>query len=568
METNEKTEVIEGLDNVISKVIDRWRNTEERMDSCVDKLQPKLLATDKVITQAVSELINKNIKTRTIFEITKDNISFVKELIKLVEQSGNNHIIRHLDNIVGNFSISDGKIFQSHIMGDLSTPLDINTAKTKDKNFSSITKVPQCIISSVKPFVEQQQYLFELMWEKAIPAEEKIKEIEEGIKPEVIEILKNPSEIQNFYLSLVESATYEIILVFPTPNAFKRQNKIGIVESLQNAAKRINKINIRILLPQDKEIENNLQRLRQYNNISINYIEPTFKSKITILVVDRKSSLIIEIGNDSKQTFEEATRSAIYDTHESKVMSFISIFETLWRQAEVQQVLIRAERMQKEFIDIAAHELRSPIQPILGISGLLKEGKINGNQKEFVDIIYRNAKRLQRLTEDVLDVTKIESNSLYLYKERVNLSNTVLDIVKDFEKFLFNNETNIRFECNFFDTEIYVFVDKNRISQVIANLIDNSLRFISNDGFISISLKIEKNGQKMAMLNLKDTGTGIDKEIMPRLFEKFVTKSFHGTGLGLYICKNIIESHGGRIWAENNADGKGATFSFNLPLEF
>lgn len=106
VETNEKTEVIEGLDSVISKVIDRWRNTEERMDSCVDKLQPKLLATDKVITQAVSELINKNIKTRTIFEITKDNISFVKELIKLVEQSGNNHIIRHLDNIVGNFSIS------------------------------------------------------------------------------------------------------------------------------------------------------------------------------------------------------------------------------------------------------------------------------------------------------------------------------------------------------------------------------------------------------------------------------------------------------------------------------
>jgi signal transduction histidine kinase len=110
--------------------------------------------------------------------------------------------------------------------------------------------------------------------------------------------------------------------------------------------------------------------------------------------------------------------------------------------------------------------------------------------------------------------------------------------------------------------------DRSRISQVISNLLDNAFKFTNEDEMIHIEIKKETvNCQKQAVITIKDTGRGIHKEILPKLFTKFATKSDKGTGLGLFISKSIIEAHGGMIWAQNNDDGKGATFSFSLPLK-
>ena len=245
------------------------------------------------------------------------------------------------------------------------------------------------------------------------------------------------------------------------------------------------------------------------------------------------------------------------------------------------------DRMQKEFIEIAAHELRTPIQPIIGFSRIVKD-KINDNeQKDLLDIIIKNTNRLKRLTEDILDVTKIESHKLHLNKEPICIRELLHSIIKEFRHTLENNNKNIKFNLQFRNIDlnsVNIVADKNRIFQVISNLINNSIKFISQEnrkenenGLISIDVEgtiINSNKSNNSsdniidgvIISIKDNGKGIDSEIFPRLFTKFSSKSFQGTGLGLYICKNIIEAHGGNIWAKNNEDGKGATFSFSIPL--
>jgi signal transduction histidine kinase len=224
--------------------------------------------------------------------------------------------------------------------------------------------------------------------------------------------------------------------------------------------------------------------------------------------------------------------------------------------------------MQREFINVAAHELRTPIMPILGEAEFIKHQFDNKKktveiEREQVSLIIRNAKRLDRLASDILDVSKIESHSLKLNKERFNLkevlSSAVQDLGDHIEKNIGNDHSlKVLYDAN----DIIVSADKERISQVISNLLNNALKF-TEEGYISIST--EKKGEDV-IVTVKDTGVGIDQEILPRLFSKFVTKSEKGTGLGLYISKNIVEKHGGKIWAQNNVDGKGATFAFSIPI--
>src|SRR5215212_536783 len=223
--------------------------------------------------------------------------------------------------------------------------------------------------------------------------------------------------------------------------------------------------------------------------------------------------------------------------------------------------LKESDKIKDEFINVAAHELRTPIQPILGLSEFIRP-KINDKEREYVDVIIRNAKRLQRLTENILDVTKIESQSLKLNKERFNLNdiitNTIEDIVinKDFFK---NTHIKLLYEPR----DIFIEADKQQLTRVISNLLNNAIKF-TNEGTISI---IAEKKDSQVFVSIKDTGEGIDPEIFPQLFSKFVTKSFEGTGLGLFIAKSIVEAHDGQIWAENNYNGKkGATFMFSLPL--
>ena len=242
--------------------------------------------------------------------------------------------------------------------------------------------------------------------------------------------------------------------------------------------------------------------------------------------------------------------------------------------------LARQSKIQREFINITAHELRTPIVPIITLTELLysnikKENKSQKNlskenekKQEFLQVILRNCYRLYRLTEDILDVTKIESQTLKINKEMVELNEIMGNVINDYKEIISkkrysSDQIRIVFEPS--KENIFVNADKGRLIQVISNLLDNALKF-TKEGNVIITIKELKEKQEV-MVSIKDSGTGIDPEILPQLFKKFATKSEQGTGLGLFISKNIIKAHGGIMWGENNSESNGSTFYFTLPAE-
>jgi signal transduction histidine kinase len=231
------------------------------------------------------------------------------------------------------------------------------------------------------------------------------------------------------------------------------------------------------------------------------------------------------------------------------------------------------DKMQREFINVAAHELRTPIQPILNVANVLSTKINNKEQTELMNMLIRNAKRLQRLSQDILDITMIESHTLKLNKEVFSLNDLIQKTVQDFTlhaaststsnaKILFENGDISVADERVQSVPITVEADRERITQVMWNLLSNAIKFTEN-GTITISTSVKDSE---AIVSVVDTGEGINPAIRPKLFSKFVTNSFQGTGLGLYISKNIIEAHGGKMWADDSEDRKGAAFFFSLPI--
>jgi two-component system, OmpR family, sensor histidine kinase VicK len=441
-------------------------------------------------------------------------------------------------------------------------------------------KLAQSVLLSNEPaYISHFLSIFEELWKNGINAVDRIKDIEAGADLADIEVIQSSSRAKELYLDLINSAAKEILLVFPTAAGLVRQQKIGIVQLCQAVKER--NVSIRILTPVHESTAQIVQDLRNYSgHIDVRYIEQTSSTKAKILLVDRKFSLVMELKDDSKETFEEAIGLSTYSNSRPGVLSYVSIFENLWTQAELyKQVkeanerLILHDKMQQEFINVAAHELRTPIQPILSVVGLIRSSNRALIRKDELDdsinIIARNATRLKQLSEDILDVTKIESQSLNLRKEVCILNDIVLSAIEEY-----NSQKGIRFKNNVqieytsYDDKIFVEVDKNRIAQVISNLLSNAFKFTKEGSILVITELDQRN--KEATVSVKDSGKGIDPEVFPRLFEKFTSKSFQGTGLGLFISRSIVEGHGGRIWAVNNNkvvfDERGATFFFTLPI--
>jgi signal transduction histidine kinase len=289
------------------------------------------------------------------------------------------------------------------------------------------------------------------------------------------------------------------------------------------------------------------------------------KGNLEVSVKQRK-------GNDELSTLTESFNSMV-----DSIRNYIITQNDLTgKLKESYDQIEQTQKTQKEFIDIAAHELRSPIQPILGLSDLLHTKIKDEQQSQLLDIVIRNAKRLQHLTEDILDVSKIESHSLNLNREQFDLNKVIKNAIYDFRKEIEKISCNIAFlyqerilkNDDETDDDLLIQADMHRLTQVISNLLSNAIKFTHEGTIVVTTRKDNTNNSNLVIVSVKDTGKGIDPEILPRLFTKFATKSNRGrgTGLGLYISKNIIEAHGGKIWAENNKDSKGATFSFSLPI--
>lgn len=459
-------------------------------------------------------------------------------------------------------------------------------------------KMIQSLIASNEPsYVTYFYSIFEQLWSEGVDAQDRIRNIAEGRAEETdIEIIPNPKKGIDNAWKILRSAKKEILIICSTSNAFRRQLQIGGLQLLKGIVEK-NNVKVRILIPADAEAKLTIKEISISNpGIDIRSLEEALQTCITIVIVDRKECVIVESKDDTKETSYDAAGISTYSNSKAIATSYVSIFESLWNQTELFEELKKSNRqlanlykqviaaneqmktssnMQKEFINVAAHELRAPIQPILGLAEVLrqqnqqpdnKEDQMYSENYELLNVIIRNAKRLQQLTENILDVTKIENNSMELNKEEFILNKAVLESFTDFANQLSKEQKeNVKLIVALDEGDVLVVADKHRINQVINNLLNNALKF-TKQGQITLSTEKEKKYGKEVIVKIQDSGPGIDPDIMPRLFTKFATKSYSGTGLGLFISKSIVETHGGKMWAENNLDGKGATFLFTLPI--
>jgi signal transduction histidine kinase len=697
----EKTEVYYNPFRVVSTVIDFIDNASGRIDGCVDQTRPLLLNDIEALRMAFNEARKRGIKIRFVTEITADNITHCKKLIKSSVSE-----LRHLDGVKGNFYVNENEYVSPSAIHEEGKPAS------------------NVVYSNVKEVVEQAQYLFETLWSRSLPADQRIKEIEvgvtryetvvienpqeiikeishltansrelatcltsggviyshehffdlkkklldkqrngehkgiryvtyinnqnmnlvklyldygikikhvqnlppmsfgisdkkiavtiekmedgklvqslllsnephylkhfasvfdelwrngtdaavrikeieEGIETAKIEIIRDPDEAIKLSRDLIKSAKHEVLRIYPSFNGFRRQIRIGALHLFREVLE--HGISVRILVPADKqqidEIMNGLELALP--TLEIRSLDKSLQTQMGIIVVDRKESIIIELKDDEKESYYDAAGLAFYSNSRPIALSYASIFETLWKQGELYEQLKIYSAMQKEFINIAAHELRTPVQPILGLSQVLIAEKKGGKYSELLLVINRNAERLQQLIEDILDVTKIESQSLHLRIQKFNLNHLISSVISEHKNMIERQQCHKKIVFDFKD-DINIEGDKGRISQVVSNLLSNSIKFTKEEGSIIITSEQKKEGNKnIVVVSVKDAGPGIDSEILPRLFTKFASKSeIGGTGLGLYISKSIIDAHGGKIWYDNNI-GKGTTFSFTLPL--
>lgn len=569
-------------------------------------------AYKKIMVKFHNGQIEKGIRWITHIEDKPEKIKIIKEFLRLGIQ------IKHVRNLP---PISFG-VSEKQLNATIERPEGENLAYN--------------ILVSTEPlYIQHFNLLFEELWKTGINAEERIRSIENHIDVEGSEIIENTIKVRDLFIDLIKASRHEVLIIFPSMNAIDRQNKIGVIHLLEHKARE--GVNLKILAPSndniksifwvgttEKKIEDNQDnsdletkrnRVTLIENIEIRKIHQQQGIKSTILIVDKKYLLAMELKDDSQEDFEEAIGLATYSTSRPTILSNIALFESLWIQIEFYENLKVAnekledrDKMQIEFINTAAHEIRTPIQAILGYAEMAllnesvfsangeynKNDKTNTNRKN-LNAIYRNAERLERLSKELLEISRIESNTLKLNKQEGDLIEILDNVVEDSQRYIDSISKKIKISLSFnfstssienigkiddnvtdgkksenYKKSLLIRMDKYRIQEVISNLLDNAIYF-THEGQIDVAIdmlnaKYKNEIKKFVTVSVKDTGSGIDKEILPKLFEKFATKSPHGSGLGLYISKGIVEAHGGKIWAENNKDGKGSVFGFSLPL--
>jgi len=594
--SSERTEIWYGIDNIISRSLEVLSKIHTTYDLCLDSTGVSPILEIEPIKKAYFELKNRGVKMRIITEITTQNISYCKEIMNIGD-------VRHLEGIKGNFVIADRAKYAG-------------IANTHDG------KLPQLISSNVMAFVEQQQYFFEMLWNKAIPAKKRIREIEEGRSPEKLEIIEDTQKSISRAFDIMNKTQKELLVLFATPRTFS----LALLGEAASIYRKISEkgVDIKLLVPRGtvEHIEENEQmaKVGQISpSINLRFSDVALNTKITIMISDRSEFMSWELIDDTLDDPYRAGGIATYSNIKSLASSYATIFDNLWKITEFAENLRVAniklegnEKVMKEFINIAAHELRTPIQPILGLTQVVRDRILNlakqlqSWEKEevvhrqlndddtadsatiparsdsnyrsssssslssaieevvvMVDVLNRNAKRLEKLTSNLLDVSRIENNkSLELSKENFDLVQNIRNVIHDIKSSQGEKADALEIVYDAPDEPLMTEADKTRIYEVVSNLLRNAIKF-TDSGTITIISRVEGRD---ASISIKDTGRGIDTELMPRLFTKFASKSETGTGLGLYLSKKIIEAHDGKIWAENNKEGKGATFTFTLPL--
>ena len=488
---SKKTEVLYGEENIMNSIL-QFLSGEDRIDACGDSNAPAfvLKVYKKLMVNAKKE--HGGIRLRFLTDIDSENINDCKELMKFAE------VVRHVEGIKANFAVRNTDY--------------IGIATSNAEIQPSIQS--HIIYSNVKGIIDQQQYLFNSLWDKSIPAEQRIEEIERGVQAEFFEIINDTKRISEILIDLAKSVVNEVVLLLPNDRALIRIDKLGVVDSLLKASR--NGAVIKIICPLSEE-NKPIQKKIFNASPNVKLIDGS-NSQHGLYIIDSIKFLRVELVKPEAESFLDAIGFAIYSNNKRSADLYRWMFELLWNERVINLESKKANRMQKEFMNVAAHQLRTPIQPIVGLAHLLRYEReyMKGKEQESLDVIIRNAERLQRLAENILDASRIESQRLTLRKVIFELNDLVFSIVQDYYKEGTNpassgKDVSVTYEPP--NENIIVEADKERISQVVRNMIGNALEF-TNEGKVLVTLRKERQqeneGRQIAVVTVTDTGCGID----------------------------------------------------------
>lgn len=379
-------------------------------------------------------------------------------------------------------------------------------------------------------------------------------------------LIKNPHDCALLYKELSTHVTTEALLLMSNSKAILRESELGIIRNLIDAAMKRD-VRVHILCPIDATNASVVNQIRKTTPL-IRIVDSTEMSlNSTFLTIDSAEFARFEITNLDANNFESAVGVAVYSKSKATVDTFRALFNLIWDKTIQAEEFKTRERMKDQFIAVASHELRTPIQPILGYALLARKGILS--QDAAWDKVLREARRLQRLANDILDVSKIDSGN-YTYNMGHEKINRLLSSIVDSMQSEVQEGLTMRFDFDNKQNDLEIEIDRTKITQAVTNLIGNAIKF-TQTGSILVQSELFADLNKLE-IRVIDAGPGIAKEIQPVLFDKFATRGHgdvqnnKGTGLGLYITKSIILGHGGQITASNNINGMGATFTITLPL--
>lgn len=512
----ERTEIFYSEKEIAENIVSCIASAKGVLDICASSAAPSIAVLTEPFWKALRDAQRRGVEVRFLTEINRGNIKHCNDLARVAE-------VRHLDGLRGGLALSE-------------------TVYMATVNLFEGKPVPVLIYSTAKEIIEQQNYVFHTLWSMAKPAQQKILEIEKGVEPEFMEIITEQAKATKTFAGMLKSAESKILLLLPHAGSLRKAKDAGVIDLISEKARKKH-FEARIISPMDDS-----QKRQLPAGVST---LAGHESSMSLLIVDDKKCFLVEEREEGGQ-YERGF--ILYTNSPPAVRTFKSFFDIQWRELSFIDSLVAMGRQRDEFISVAAHELRNPITPImLFVDGLKEEF---GDRPEVAGIV-RNTKRLQMLIQDILDVAKIDNKNLVLKKSKADLNALLIEACSEAR-----NQAKDKVAIVFKPAgSIYVDVDPARISQVVYNLLDNALKF-TKKGRITVAAKVQ--GKKV-VVSVKDEGTGIGQNVLPRLFEKFVTASDAGTGIGLYLCKAIVVSHGGQMSGENNRRGPGATFSFTLP---
>jgi two-component system sensor histidine kinase VicK len=603
-ERKEITKVIYGVQNVINTVLQFLSETNNTVDACVDYTRPSLIVGIMALKEAFLDVKNRGVKLRYVTEINRENISYCKYLLTVVDE------LRHLDGIKGNFYISETGYLAPATFHEKGRP------------------AAQIIYSNVKEIIEHQRFVFESFWSRARPAEQRIREIEEGIESTDIEIIANPREALKIPYTLIRSAKYEVLGIFASANTFRRQIRAGVLNLFKEVLER--GVKVRILIPADEEQINqivNEDGSELPPRLDIRSMDKNLHTQMGIIVVDRRNSLIIELKDDTKDSSYDAVGLAAYSNSKPIALSYTAIFESLWLQVQLfkesrktnrrlgilNEKLETSNRKQKEmrkelesinkeltvmnkFKDDFVMRISNESATILTDAKVLTEvlletkdlGSLTNMQYTVVKVIYENIAKINLLVKDMLDIYRLDRGVLRLSKAHVNIANLIAQTLseEDLSKLISENNIEINQDTSRIAPTETVYCDPERLQQVLSNLLRNAIEFVPSDGRGRITIRVKKQKQRQDREDkegnkkpqeitfiIEDNGIAVTKDEEQGLFQKFYlidtknafTKRQKFTTLGLSVSRGIIEAHGGRIWIDETYKG-GASFKFTLPI--